>query len=156
MINFLNEFLVDANIEKVWNFYTDIGHLKIITPPSIRLEIIKHEGKKIEDGKEVYITGKIFPFFKSKWHSKITFFDDVSYVYVDEMIKGPFKKWKHTHKFVKINENTTKVIDEIEFQIKLPFLDKILHNYGITSLKKIFNNREIETKNILLNKNGIE
>jgi ligand-binding SRPBCC domain-containing protein len=31
------------------------------------------------------------------WHSKITFLKE--YEYSDEMLEGPFKKWRHLHKF---------------------------------------------------------
>jgi ligand-binding SRPBCC domain-containing protein len=34
---FKNTFIVNNNINKVWEFYTDIDHLKIITPKEINL-----------------------------------------------------------------------------------------------------------------------
>lgn len=146
MINFLHEFLVDANIEKVWKFYTTLDHLKIITPKKFKLEIIKSDGEKIENDKQVYLSGKVFPFFKSRWRSKITYFDAKEYTYIDEMVEGPFKKWRHIHKFEKIDDNSTRVVDEIEVKFNLSFIDSLLSGYTKNYLKKIFIERETETK----------
>jgi ligand-binding SRPBCC domain-containing protein len=57
-----------------------------------------------------------------RWHSRITSFKP--YEYIDEMISGPFKKWKHLHKFHDINgkqktTTMTEVIDEVEFELLL-------------------------------------
>lgn len=146
MIFFLNEFSVDADIEKVWKFYTDIDHLKVITPSRFKLEINQTNGKKIENKKEVCISGNIFPILRSTWYSKITFFDPINYVYIDEMIKGPFKKWVHTHKFVSVNQNVTKVIDQINFQLSIETFDYLISSYAKNSLKKLFKNREEKTR----------
>ncbi len=149
MILFYNDFTVEVEIERVWNFYTDINHLKLITPKKTQIEIIKTSGNKIEKDQEVYLRGRIFPFYKSTWHSKITSFDSLKYEYTDEMINGPFKKWKHIHKFVKKDSTATKIVDEIEFQLSLSWIDKIAYNYAIGKLKEIFKNREIETRKFL-------
>jgi ligand-binding SRPBCC domain-containing protein len=39
------------------------------------------------------------------WHSKITFLKH--YEYVNEMLAGSFKKWRHLHKFQNIDEKQT-------------------------------------------------
>ena len=45
------------------------------------------------------------------------------YLYVDEMPTGPFKKWRHLHKFYGVDNNNnnnqkqTQVIDKIHFEL---------------------------------------
>ena len=39
MIKFINKFIINEDIEKVWEFYTDIRHLEIITPKKLNLKI---------------------------------------------------------------------------------------------------------------------
>jgi ligand-binding SRPBCC domain-containing protein len=41
------------------------------------------------------------------WHSKVTFLK--AYEYVDEMLEGQFKKWKHIHKFRNIDGKQTEI-----------------------------------------------
>ena len=94
---FKNTFLVNNNINKVWEFYTDINHLKIITPKEINLQVINATDQKFSQGTEIWIEGKILISKRRAWHSIITFLKP--YEYVDEMLSGPFKKWRHLHKF---------------------------------------------------------
>ena len=53
-----------------------------------------------------------------KLESKITEFDFPNF-FVDEMQKGIFKSFKHTHKFEMINVSKTKMIDVFDY--KSPF-----------------------------------
>ncbi len=49
---------VYSNIDIVWNFYTDIQHLKIITPQNRNLKIIKTTKLTIMEGQEAIIEEK--------------------------------------------------------------------------------------------------
>jgi carbon monoxide dehydrogenase subunit G len=40
-----NEFEVNSNIEKVWEFYTDLKHLEIMSPSDIKLHLIESTDK---------------------------------------------------------------------------------------------------------------
>ena len=77
------------------------------------------------------------------WHSKITFLK--RYEYVDEMLAGPFKKWRHLHKFQNIDEKQTEVIDEIEFELPYGMLGKLLEGYAYKQLQKTFEHRKTAT-----------
>ncbi len=56
---FKHSFLVYSNVEKVWNFYTDIQHLKRITPQNMNLKIIQTTKLTIMSGQEAIIEGNI-------------------------------------------------------------------------------------------------
>ncbi len=82
------------------------------------LKIINTTSQNIIQGQEIWVGSKIFETIKRTmtWHSKITFPQE--YEYVDEMLEGPFKKWRHMHKFHNIiDRKQTKIIDEIEFEL---------------------------------------
>ena len=83
------------------------------------------------------------------WHSKITFLE--RYEYVDEMLDGPFKKWRHLHKFHNIDEKQTEVVDEIEFELPYGMLGKILEGYAYKQLQKTFEHRKTATVKALEN-----
>jgi ligand-binding SRPBCC domain-containing protein len=141
LTKFINKFIVNENIEKVWQFYTDIKHLEIISPKNLNLKIITTTNQTITLGQESTISAKII--IPSIWHSKITFFQ--KYEYIDEMSTGPFKKWKHIHKFNQIKDNETEVIDEIEFDLPYGIFRKIISIYVNKKLKKLFEYRKDET-----------
>ena len=126
----------------MWEFYTDIRHLEIITPKKLNLKIIKTTNQKIILGQETIISAKII-IIQSTWHSKITLFQQ--YEYIDEMLEGPLKKWKHTHKFKRINENKTEIIDKVEFSLPYGIFGKIVSIFFIKILRQLFEHRKDET-----------
>ena len=77
-------------------------------------------------------------------------------MYIDEMVKGPFKKWKHVHLFSEIGENQTVITDKIEFELPFFFLGKLMEGYVENNLKKIFEFRKIQTVSYLSNKSADE
>jgi ligand-binding SRPBCC domain-containing protein len=142
LIKFINKFIINEDIEKVWEFYTDIRHLEIITPKKLNLKIIKTTNQKIILGQETIISAKII-IIQSTWHSKITLFQQ--YEYIDEMLEGPLKKWKHTHTFKRINENKTEIIDKVEFSLPYGIFGKIASIFFIKILRQLFEHRKDET-----------
>ena len=144
MRTFRQSFIIESPIEKVWHFYTDVKHLETITPKEIELKIIRTTNQNIVQGQEIWVSGKIFKKMGSmKWHSKITFLK--SYEYIDEMLSGPFKKWRHLHRFHNIEEKQTEIIDEVEFELPYGILGKLIEGYTYKQLKNIFEYRKITT-----------
>ena len=141
MKHFKHAFIVNSNIDKVWEFYTDINHLKIITPKKMKIKILKTHSETLEEGAEAWLQAKLI--VDSKWHSKITHF--IPYEYVDEMISGRFKIWKHLHKFNKINDSSTEIIDHIDFQLHYGLLGTLFEGYVIRCLAEIFEHRKQAT-----------
>ena len=140
MRRFAHSFLVHESIDRIWDFYTDIGHLEVITPPELELQVVKCTSRKLVEGSEVWITGKLVT--KSNWHSKIT--ELRPYEYVDEMLSGRFKVWKHVHRFTGSGETTT-VIDEIDFELHYGLLGKIFEGYVVRRLERTFEYRKAAT-----------
>lgn len=143
--------MVNSSVDEVWEFYTDINHLEIVTPPNLKLKIIETSDIQIVEGLKMTVSAKLV-LYNSKWHSKISLVDKSKYEYIDEMVKGPFKKWKHVHLFSKIGKNQTVVTDKIEFELPFFFLGKLIEGYVEKSLRKIFEYRKIQTMKNLSNK----
>jgi ligand-binding SRPBCC domain-containing protein len=137
---FRHAFTVNADIDRVWEFYTDIGHLQVISPPHMQLRLIKSTHQKIVQGSEVWLTGILVT--RSNWHSKITSL--APYEYVDEMLTGRFRMWGHLHGFRKIGDKT-EVIDEVDFELHYGLLGKIFESYVYSQLEKIFAHRKQAT-----------
>ena len=155
MKSFEQSFKVNCSIDKVWKFYTDIKHLEIVTPPNLNLKIIETSDKQIVNGLRMTISGRLF-LYNSKWNSIISLVDISKHMYIDEMVKGPFKKWKHVHLFSEIGKNQTVITDKIEFELPFFFLGKLMEGYVENNLKKIFEFRKIQTASYLSNKSAGE
>ena len=144
---FHHSFVVNVSIDKVWDFYTDLHHLEIITPKRLDFKIIESSSNKITLGQTAYFSSKLLT--RITWKTKITVCKP--HTYVDEMSNALFKRWKHTHVFYKINENQTKVTDEIEFELQYGVIGKMFERYALDKLKKIFAHRQKATINALSN-----
>ena len=155
MKSFEQSFKVNSSIDKVWKFYTDIKHLEIVTPPNLNLKVIETSDKQIVKGLRMTISGRLF-LYNSKWNSIISLVDISKHMYIDEMVKGPFKKWKHVHLFSEIGKNQTVITDKIEFELPFFFLGKLMEGYVENNLKKIFEFRKIQTASYLSNKSAGE
>ena len=105
------------------------------------LQILKSQEDAFQQGTEVWLSAKLVT--KSNWHSKITYLKP--YEYLDEMITGRFRIWKHLHKFNRIDEKKTQVIDEIYFELPYGCIGKLFENYVCKQLRNIFAYREKAT-----------
>ena len=108
----------------------------------MNLKIITTTNQKIILGQETILSAKII-IIKRTWHSKITFFQQ--YEYIDEMLEGPFIKWKHTHTFKRINKNKTEIIDKVEFSLPYGVFGKIGSIFFTKILRHLFEHRKDET-----------
>lgn len=147
MKTFRSSFVVDAPIDKVWDFYTDLHHLEVITPKEMDFKIIESSSNQITQGQTTSLSGKLPT--RVTWKTNIT--SCKPYTYVDEMSKGLFKHWKHTHVFHKINEKQTRITDEIEFELPCGCIGKLFERYAQDRLEKIFVYRQSATIKALSN-----
>ena len=149
MRTFRQSFIVKSPREKVWDFYTHVKHLEKITPKEIELKIVSTTNQNIVQGQEIWVSGKIFAKIRKrmKWHSKITFLK--AHEYIDEMLSGPFKKWRHLHRFRNIDGKQTEIIDEVDFELPYGILGKLFEGYAYKQLQNIFEYRKKATVKVL-------
>ena len=57
---------MDNPIDKVWEFYTDVKHLEIVTPKEMRLKIINTTTEKLTQGSEIWLEAKLIV-SKTRW-----------------------------------------------------------------------------------------
>ncbi|MGI9568049.1 MAG: SRPBCC family protein [Nitrosopumilus sp.] len=142
MRTFHHSFVVATPIDKVWDFYTDLHHLEIITPKRLDLQIIESSSDRISLGQTASFSSRLLT--RVTWNTTITICKP--YTYADEMSNHAlFKHWRHTHAFHKINEDQTKIDDEIEFELRYGFVGKMFEWYALYKLKKIFAHRQQKT-----------
>ena len=61
------------------------------------------------------------------------------------MINGPFPHWRHTHIFAKLDSHKTIIKDEVDFKLPFYLQGRIVSNYMLRSLKRIFDFRKNQT-----------
>ena len=126
MQSFHRETLVDAPLDRVWSFYSTIDGLRSLTPAwmALRIESIDHPQQDLQKSGELVagteIRASVAPFWvfpRQSWTSIIESRSEHEDVcsFVDSMHGGPFKTWKHTHRFVAA-DGQTRVIDHVDYR----------------------------------------
>lgn len=128
--------------EKVFPFFSDVRNLDRITPKWLHFRSVNHpenvgEGTKIEH--KLRIRG-----IPVTWRSEITEWDP-PYGFVDEQKKGPYRMWRHEHRFREERDGTV-CEDEVKYAV---FGGELVNRFFIApDLKKIFDYRQETLKRI--------
>jgi ligand-binding SRPBCC domain-containing protein len=69
------------------------------------------------------------------WQAKITHWDP-PVCFVDEQVSGPFRIWEHTHQFMAITSESTRIVDSVRFELN-PLVDGTLIRLGLETMFKL-------------------
>ncbi|WP_339104021.1 SRPBCC family protein [Haloterrigena salinisoli] len=117
---------IDAPLADVWAFHSRVEGLEGVTPDwmGLRVEsVIGPDGttdpERLEAGTELSLS--IRPFGvgpRQRWTSLITDRErgDGSAYFRDEMVRGPFDRWEHTHAFFADGERTV-LRDHVAYEL---------------------------------------
>ncbi|WP_135364076.1 SRPBCC family protein [Halosimplex halophilum] len=150
------ETVVDAPFEEVWEFHSRASGLEALTPDWMRLRVESSVGPDGEPDPEVLETGSkveatVAPFGvapRQRWVSYIAAREegDGEALFRDEMLRGPFPEWVHTHSFEAV-EGGTRVHDRVEYE--LPVVRGLLGPLGRIGFEPMFRYRHRKTRELL-------
>lgn len=104
-------FTVNAPQDAVLAFHQDTRVLKILTPPPLYAQI--HSYEPLAEGAEANFTLWFGP-YPIRWtavHSNVG--EDG---FTDTQVRGPLKRWQHTHRFSPLSEEVTLVSEHIDYE----------------------------------------
>ena len=148
MAVFERSFVVGASLESVWEFHSDPVALTEITPPLIHVhaETTDHPVRKGSIVRLLLTVASL----RIPWNSIIVECEPYHY-FSDEQIagEGPFKRWKHTHRFVAL-ERGTQITDYVDYEMPYGVAGKIADRlFGRLLIKSMFDARARATRSIL-------
>ena len=106
------EQFLNADIDTVWDFFSDARNLEKLTPPKMKMKVIsKLDHYQLFEGMEIsYFVSPLFS-IPVYWKTEIIKVENKK-DFIDIQVKGPFKLWKHTHQFIE-QENGVMMTDSI-------------------------------------------
>jgi ligand-binding SRPBCC domain-containing protein len=162
MPTYHRETWVDAPLEDVWEFHSQITGLTALTPEFMNLELKRVVGPDGEADPDVLETGSrismsLSPFDvlpRQSWTSVITereYEPDAGRAYFrDTMEDGPFPHWEHTHRFFENESGETLVSDRIEYRLPGgPLGEAVGPLSGPVGFEPMFRFRHRRTKQLL-------
>jgi ligand-binding SRPBCC domain-containing protein len=104
-------FTVKAPLAQVSDFHHNTAVLKLLTPPPIFAQI--HAFEPLGEGSKARFTLWFGP-VPIQWEAVHNNVDQNGFT--DTQVRGPLKRWHHTHRFIAINDSTTSVDEHIEYE----------------------------------------
>ncbi len=136
--------IIDANLEQVWNFFSNPDNLGELTPKHIKFEIRSDNETSMYAGKIISYNITPIASIPMKWVTEITHYKERKY-FIDEQRFGPFKFWHHLHKFIE-EDGKTIMIDEVSFAYYGGYIGGLLQQSFLS--KRIKNIFDFRTKKI--------
>lgn len=112
-MEFKHAFTVDAPVATVAEFHGDTSALKKLTPFPIIAQI--HQYEPLAEGSNAHFTLWFGP-MPVRWHAVHT--EVRPNGFVDTQVNGPLKAWRHTHRFIALSPDKTRVEDLITYSHK--------------------------------------
>jgi hypothetical protein len=133
--------LVPAPRGAVFAFFADARNLEAITPDFLRFRVITPGPIRMEAGAlidyRLSLHGLGFG-----WRTRIEVWEP-EVRFVDVQLSGPYRRWRHTHRFEDAPGGGTRVSDRVEYELPLGPLGDLAHALFVRrSLSRIFDHRQ--------------
>jgi len=115
--NFSWSSIIPAPVHEVFAWHARPGAFERFNAPWRPVSVVRASGG-ITRGAEVSIKLPVLPGFSIAWDLKHTKFVEDS-EFCDEQVRGPFRSWKHAHRFSSHEGGATLMLDEIEYELPL-------------------------------------
>ena len=125
--------------EDVFDFFQDEKNLEKLTPDFLGFKVLGKSTDQIKTG--TFIDYKLSVHgIPLKWKTEILEFT-VNKRFIDNQVKGPYKKWFHIHEFIPLGDGTL-MVDNVTYKEPFGCIGKIVSGPFVKKdVKTIFNYR---------------
>lgn len=127
--------------DEVFAFFADAGNLEELTPPWLRFEVETARPIEMAVGRTIDYRLRIRG-VPVRWRSVISVWEP-PVRFVDEQVRGPYRRWHHEHRFEE-RDGGTDVVDRVEYAVPGgPGLERLVHRFLVgPDVRKIFDYRQ--------------
>ena len=127
---FRAEQFVPRPIDEVFDFFSKAENLQRLTPEWLHFRILSVHPSPIVKGTLIRysLRWRIFPIH---WTTEIIEWDP-PHRFADLQSKGPYKLWRHEHRFA-AEGSGTRITDEIHYALPFGFVGRIAHRLRVRS-----------------------
>jgi ligand-binding SRPBCC domain-containing protein len=133
------ETWVPRPVEEVFDFFSRVENLEALTPDSLGFQILTPLPIEMRKGQLIEYRLK-FGLLTMRWQSIVSSWEP-PWRFVDDQLKGPYRKWSHEHTFEEI-KGGTMVRDYVQYEVPGWFLEPLVHAVFVAPrLRAIFDHR---------------
>lgn len=133
------KLFIPKKVNEVFPFFSDPYNLEQITPPFLNFKVLESTDKTVKRGTKISYLLKLHG-LPIKWKTDIEDCVEPSH-FIDNQLKGPYKKWHHTHTFTPFAHGTL-MHDRVLYKLPFSWLGRLVaYVYVNRDVNKIFDFR---------------
>jgi ligand-binding SRPBCC domain-containing protein len=127
-------------IAEVFDFFSRAENLERLTPPWMRFRILTPLPIEMKKSALISYALRVHG-VPVRWLTEIESWNPPA-EFVDVQLWGPFKLWRHTHRFASV-DGGTRIEDRVEYALPFGRLGQLVHRLQVArDLARIFDYRE--------------
>jgi ligand-binding SRPBCC domain-containing protein len=123
MHHFHSEHLVARPVDEVFAFFSDANNLEAITPRQLNFRILTPGPIRLAAGARIDYQLTLYG-IPLKWATLIESWAPPR-EFVDVQLRGPYRVWRHTHRFL-AEGGGTRIVDDVEYELPLGTLGRLV------------------------------
>jgi len=133
------EVWVPRALPAVFDFFSRAENLERITPPWMRFRVLTPPPIVMQEGATIAYALRVRG-LPLHWLTQIERWKP-PYEFVDVQAKGPYKRWRHTHRFSQVDGGTS-IVDIVQYALPFGLLGRLAHRLQVArDLSEIFDYR---------------
>ena len=130
-----DHFVVHADAEKTWDFFSEADNLPAITPPWLSFTIKTPPPIRIQLDSLLDYTIKWMG-IPIKWRTRIIDWQPPR-MFIDLQLRGPYALWHHQHTFTPVSDGTA-CTDRVIYKLPMGWVGRMGHGMVRRQLLEIF------------------
>lgn len=133
------EIFVRRPLAEVFEFFSRAENLERITPPWMHFRILTPPPIQMREGATIAYALRVRG-IPLGWLTEIERWNP-PHEFVDVQVKGPYKLWRHTHRFLALQDGTS-IVDRVRYALPFGLLGRLVHRMMVArDIDQIFDYR---------------